>query len=330
MRERVMTPETAFIENGHLVIRDRAGIARWTSNPADSDANREAGRGFNINNMRLANVERLIQHRYGGPVDTDDAEAYLSAAFNAIAMGRRLRGWKQSAGPLLAWARQWTPLADPAEVAALAAKVTASPRKMTGGTVGKLVRLTRSEWEALDIKTIDPFDLPSERVAELKADRKRQRDKEAVTSARRKSGVRSMEEIQSASRREFCERHGLSERSFYRHQQAGDLDYWLAKKGITEKWQTPVATLEKTSTLISRHPSATFSKGSNSSPRRAASKPPRRKLEPVKKETAMPSNVIDFAPILADPDRREKLARLFDVVANSFSAPKPQAASRAG
>lgn len=115
MRERVMTPETAFIENGHLVIRDRAGIARWTSNPADSDANREAGRGFNINNMRLANVERLIQHRYGGPVDTDDAEAYLSAAFNAIAMGRRLRGWKQSAGPLLAWARQWTPTGQGSE-----------------------------------------------------------------------------------------------------------------------------------------------------------------------------------------------------------------------
>ena len=44
----------------------------------------------------------------------------------------------------------------------------------------------------------------------------------------------------------------------------------------------------------------------------------------------MPSNVIDFAPILADPARREKLARLFDVVANSFSKSEPKAANRAG
>src|SRR5690606_30755120 len=82
--------------------------------------------------------------------------------------------------------------------------------------------------------------------------------------------------------------------------------------------------------LILRRPSATSPNTSKSSPRRAAPKPPRRKLEPVKKETAMPSNVIDFAPILADHDRREKLARLFDVVANSFSKSEPKAASRVG
>lgn len=339
MRKRLMTPGAAFIENGHLNIRDQNGVIRWTSNPADSDANREANRGFDINRHRLHHIERLILHRYGGPVDTDDAPAYLSVAFNAIAMSRQLRGWSQSIGPLLTWAREWTPHADPAETLALAQKVTARPRKMTGRTVGKLVRLTRSEWEALDIKTIDPFDLPSERVAELKADRKRQRDKEAVTSARRKSGVRSMEEIQSNSIRAFCERNDLSERTFRYNARKGEANLlkWLAKKGITEKLPQGVATLEETSTLISRHGAATFQSSReplspkiNSSPRRAAPKRPRRKPEPVKKETAMPSNVIDFAPILADPDRREKLARLFDVVANSFSAPKPQAASRAG
>src|SRR5690606_11365676 len=130
-------------------------------------------------------------------------------------------------------------------------------------------------------------------------------------------------------------RNGLSARTFRYNAEKGEANLlkWLTKKGITEKLPQGVAALDRTSILISRHEAATFqssreplSQKINSSSRRAASKRPRRKLETVKaKETAMPSNVIDFAPILADPERREKLARLFNVVANSFSKSEPKA-----
>lgn len=254
-----MTRETAFIEHSHIVVRHRGGFARWTNNPADRDENHGAGPGFNINNVRLSNIEYLIKYRYGGPVDTDDGHAYLSVAFNAIAMGRRFRGWSQSTAPLMDWARRWTPLVDPATIIILAEKVVASPRRMSASVVGKLVRLTFAEWKILGIKTIDPFDIPPERVAEVKVNRKRARDKAAARAARRQAGVRPMREIQSTSIRDFCKRHGLSERTF-RHnaaQGADRLRTWLNKKGINPKLPRDVETLERVFDLISRRGAAT-------------------------------------------------------------------------
>jgi len=252
-----MTPGEASIEQGHLVIR-RHNIAFLTSDPADSDAARESGQRFDINTHRLANIQCLIKHRHGGPVDTDDGYAYISAAFNAIAMGRSRRGWKQSEEPLIAWAKKWTPLVDAAAVTELAKKVVASPRKMSGRVVGNLVRLTNTEWQILGIKTIDPFDISPERVSEIKADRKREQDRVAAQDARRKAGSRSMDEIRATSIKAFCQRYELSERTFRYHAKKGvsDLYSWLDKKGVVIALPQDVETIDRVITLILRRTAA--------------------------------------------------------------------------
>jgi len=190
MRHRLVTAETAVVDAaGYIHLRDRNGVLRWSNSPADRAA--EAIRGFDINANRLSNLHRLIVHRYGGPVTTDDAANYLSVAFNAIALSRRLKRWKQSIGPLMTWSAQWTPLADPTEVAALAASVMRRPRKMTAGAAGRLVHLSVAEWRHLNLKTFDPSDLSAEAVKAVKIERRRHRDREAAAAARRKDGARS-------------------------------------------------------------------------------------------------------------------------------------------
>lgn len=330
MRERLMTAETAFRENGHLVLRDATGIARWTSNPADKEASNPEEQRFNINNVRLANLQRLILYRHGGPVDTDDASAYVSVAFNAIALARRQRGWKQSTSPLFNWAREWILLADWPAVERLAEKVVARPRKMTARTAGKLVRLTASEWEALQIKTIDPADLPAAVIAAKKARRKRLRDKKAKETARRESGRRKLEDIRATSRREFCERHGLSERSFYRHQQAGDLNAWLAAKGIEEKWRMDVATLERRNPILMlRHSSATASKCATEARRRRPSEAARREPEATEPTTAeaVETTRLKIAELFPECRRRAGRARLYEIAAKILAV-HPKAAGR--
>jgi len=323
MRERLMTPKTASLEGGHLVMRDARGIVRWTSNPADAAINGGTRRGFDINRVRLSHLERLILTRYGGPVDTDDASAYLSVAMNAIALSRRFRGWKQSVVPLLKWAAEWTPLADPTEVMELAQKVATAPRKMKALTAGKLLRLSTAEWEALGIKTIDPSDVAPTRIAAIKAERKRERDRKAAEAARREGGRRAMDEIKQASMRAFCKRHSLSERSFYRHQAAGDLDSWLTKKGITEKWQTGVAVLEIDPNLISLHSSATFTDKPKSRLRQGAPKRPCH-------EDCSRGAKVSVTIQTAEPTRREQIAKLYDLAANIFAPPVSKAANLGG
>src|SRR5690606_1454507 len=96
-------------------------------------------RGYNFAGKRLSEIEALIRDRHGGPVnDTDDGEAYLSAALNAKAWIRIFLGMKQHPAPLIDWAAEWTPLVPAEHVRKLVERVCAKPRKMKAVTVGKM------------------------------------------------------------------------------------------------------------------------------------------------------------------------------------------------
>lgn len=243
--KRVMTPNNSGLENGHIFLRDQHAVKRWTSNPADRDDMRD--QKFNINNLRIHYVERLIEHRYKGPVDCDgDAHAYVSVVFNAIAMQRRLKRWKQSTSPMIAWAMDWCPVADPKVISDLAVRVVARPRKMTAATAGRLLNLKFVEWIDLSIKTIDPTDVPAEVVTKAKADMKREADLSNKEAARRAEGARALADIQAGSLRAFCERNGLKERTLRLNRKKGPeyVAKYLKRHRVSEKLPQDFATLD--------------------------------------------------------------------------------------
>lgn len=226
MRERIMTAENAAVENGHIVIRDQRGVIRLTSN---AEEDRQAP--FNVNGVRLAGIQRLIEHRYGGPCDCDDAHHYLSAAFNAIALGLQLKRRKASLAHFKNWARRWCPTADPNDVDDLAARVIARPRRMKASTIGKLLGLSSAEHSALNIEAIYPAD--DDTFEQRKKREKAERDRAAKEQKRREEGRRPMNDIVDNSDKAFCSRHGIAYRTFKRRKAEGPdaLIRFLQKKG---------------------------------------------------------------------------------------------------
>lgn len=102
MRERLMVPQTASFEHGYFMVRDRNGIARWTNNPADRDANREVNHGFHINKHRLYNTERTLQSRQfsfiRGAVGGEELGRAARAQFGGDSRSRTSRrGWSRRA-----------------------------------------------------------------------------------------------------------------------------------------------------------------------------------------------------------------------------------------
>lgn len=248
-----MTAENSAIENGHIVIRDRHGVARWTSNSYEDRA-----APFNVNGIRLAAIQRLIEYRYGGPCDCNDADRYLSAAFNAIALGLQLNRRKASPAHFINWANNWCPLADQNEVAELAARVIARPRRMKATTIGKLLGLSSAEHAALGIEAIYPAD--DSTFESRKKKEKAKRDREAKERKRREDGSQAMTEIVKNSDKTFCARHGISDRTFRYHKRKGPdaLAKFIAKMGITEKLPQDGASIDEYSPLMERHGEASL------------------------------------------------------------------------
>lgn len=244
--KRVMTPRNSGLDlDGHIFIRDQHDVKRWTNNPADRDDARDEK--FNINNLRIHYVERLIEHRYRGPVDCDDAHAYISVVFNSIAMQRRLKRWKQSTSPMVAWASSWCPMADRSTIVDLAGRVVKRPRKMTAATAGRLLGLSYVEWKTLGIRTIDPADVPADIVARAKAEMKREADLSSKKAARRAEGARALADIKAGSIRAFCKRNGISERTLRLNRRKGPehLAKYLKRHRVSEKLPQDFATLDK-------------------------------------------------------------------------------------
>jgi len=115
--------------------------------------------------------------------------------------------------------------------------------------------------------------------------------------------------------RDFCVRHGLAERSVRHHRDQGDLETWLAKKGILD---LPLFGSENVSPNNNRNLGSdeTGTESGKASVaigiRRAASKPPR--LDQGEELSASRISL----KIPTDPVRREHLRRLFDIAANAF------------
>lgn len=255
MVDRLMMPGRVALEGGNIVIKDEHGVRRLTNDPREAAA---GPRGFDINRHRLIAVEAIIADRYGGPCDCDDARAYLSIAFNAIALSRRLAGWKADARPLIAWAKHWTPTADPIEVEKLAIAVTTAPRWISAARAGKLMAATTDEIERLGLKTIWASDRSIREIKREKKLAKNKADRERVAAARAAKRGRAGGDMRLGSVTVFCKTHKLPRSTVYRHLKNGTLDGYLAAKGIQARpdgWDRNVALNRDSSSNSATHSS---------------------------------------------------------------------------
>lgn len=299
MRERLMTAENSAIENGHIVIRDRRGVIRLTSN---SEEDRQAP--FDVNGVRLAGIQRLILHRYdGGPCNRDsDVHMYLSAAFNAIALGLRLKRRKASPGHFKNWAARWCPVAHPHDVADLAARVAARPRRMKASTFGRLLGLSSAEHAALSIEAIYPAD--DDTFEARKKREKAEQDRAAKEHKRRVAGRRPLQEIVAQSDRTFCCQHKISYRTFKYNKAKGPeaLAQFLQKRGVTGMLPHDGAPTDGGNPLMRRHSGATLKDRAGGG--RQASRPATSGLV-----IQIDSDWLDRALDKAETDRRQAASR---------------------
>lgn len=133
--------------------------------------------------IRLRELERLFQYRYGRMLPNDDAgiDDLTVAAHHVAHLGGDI------VGHIVAWARVWAPWLPADESRALAHQVAADPRKFTAGALAWRVGLSGAERTALKITTIQA--VGTDPVEERKRkDRERKRAKRAANSSGRPRG----------------------------------------------------------------------------------------------------------------------------------------------
>lgn len=164
--------------------------------------------------LRLCQLERLWNARYGGVLPNDDAGT--DDLWIAAQLIRHHEG--DISAKIVAWARKWAPWCSSDEAVRLAARVLRRPHKFTADVLGEKVGLTYAERQALGITAIGSTDVgPAERER-LRRDRYNAKRKEK----RRAAGVtpRDLYEGTSNESRRPWEEERISPSTWYRRRRA--------------------------------------------------------------------------------------------------------------
>jgi hypothetical protein len=136
--------------------------------------------------LRISELERYLDHRYGLFLPDDDAgRADLVILLNHVAMNRN-----DPCGKMLGSIGRWAPWMDATEARSLCDKILQKPRRYKATTLGRLLRLTEEEQDLLQITTIRAFDMTDEDMLARKRsrDRKAKKAKRAANSSGRGRG----------------------------------------------------------------------------------------------------------------------------------------------
>lgn len=190
---------------------------------------RQAGRGRNRNKNSnwtpgrqvLSEIARLISDRHGGACDTDDSEAYFTAALPWLVEkggGFQAEGCE---GFLADWVRVVTPRLDSRTVSACIsdARQRDIRRKLywRPAELGALLRLTVAERESLGITKIRPGGMTPKQFTAYQRKRKT-----AAEKARRATKGATPRE-QTVAQTKPWEALGMARRTYYRHMKASTL-----------------------------------------------------------------------------------------------------------
>lgn len=147
--------------------------ARVVAQNAAIEHERQAGRGakrptpWTLDRGRVAEIQKLIRHRHGGPCDSDDGALYLKAALPHLI---RLHAGPALLGKVLGWAKTWLP-GLPAESVACEVDVdeATDAKLLKADNLAGLLGVTREERDALRFRTIGAVDFTRrQRLADRK------------------------------------------------------------------------------------------------------------------------------------------------------------------
>ncbi|HRJ68856.1 MAG TPA: hypothetical protein PK812_04535 [Beijerinckiaceae bacterium] len=160
--------------------------------------------------IRLRQVNRVLDLRYGGRADRDCVQAVIEVTAHLC---HAMDGWPDN---FRGWVRERAPTFNPANVAALIDIVSAEPAPWDGAAAGRILRLSEIDRQRLRAWTIEPFDLSPAERAESRKLRKREADK----ARRRKAGAK--DRAQSAAKAKPWREQGVSRATWYREKAARD------------------------------------------------------------------------------------------------------------
>ena len=135
-----------------------------------------------------------MHHRYALGLDTDDADLILvpiaRLLFRIYADKGKIASDQNLIADLLAWCRNcMTPLIASNTVTDIAIEAMARPELENKVTLGRCVRLTAVERDALKIGTIRPFDQTPAQFEFSRIEKRRARHRAIQTANRRKVGA---------------------------------------------------------------------------------------------------------------------------------------------
>jgi len=183
--------------------------------------------GWTRGRQILAEVGRLIEHRYGGPCDTDDGAIWVRAALPSIA---EASGGLEEAGfarQLEDWARVAVPQVSAAELTEGIAEARSRNERgrlfWTADQLGDLLALTIAEREHLKIRTIRPGSMTADEFEQYRRRRKttgRQALRQAAAAASPEVAMTTPATVSAESAKPW-EAEGISRRTWYRRRKDG-------------------------------------------------------------------------------------------------------------
>lgn len=174
----------------------------------------------------MRELERIVSHRHGTALDTDDADRYLLPVAQALS---RLRTEKHGAAnrddvfaALKVWAQRWTPLISDDVLRDVAAEAIDKNWMFRADPLGKRLHLSFAERSFLGLRTIGCYDVSRAKRARMAKQRRRDRDRARKAAKRRARGVipRSQYLAQSLTRAAPWALAGISRRTWERRRKA--------------------------------------------------------------------------------------------------------------
>jgi hypothetical protein len=148
---------------------------------------------YNPATHRLRELERIISHRHGTLLDTDDSDIYLVPVAQSLHHIYEKRYGPATMADVLdrlqVWAQLWTPLVPKNHLEDSAREAMRCQKLDKADALAVRLKLTYADRQFLRITTIGSFDVNKAGRTRLRKERKRLKDRERDAAKRAASGA---------------------------------------------------------------------------------------------------------------------------------------------
>ena len=183
--------------------------------------------------MRLAEVEKVLTHLFGGPVDTDDAEHLSPIMASAVAWkiaARAATGTPTLTRQVAEHLRRWFPTLTVSQRGALAFKAASERVYLPADAVAQALGVTMALRQQLGLTTIGACDVSKRKRKAIVRKEKRARDRDTQETRRRAAGAVPRADYVERSVAQIARLAGVSRKTIYAWKAAGVLEAKLAER----------------------------------------------------------------------------------------------------